>query len=246
MLSSQRHGATRRAVLVPLLLVASVVLAGCFSITSQTTSQVNVVGDLVVTTELCARLAAPVGDGTCESGLSQDTSGDNQFFIAHLVSDWVTAPATISATGTLGNLTFSSSPDFAAAIGARLPAGAGQRWIAYASPRQPKLTASTDYRMTTTSQLGVPSGSPSQLALATVTGWRIVRDGDAGAGVTALPIDRAVACDEVDPDQTNRPATSCGVSTLPALSRMAPRRPRTPTPSSSAPSRSRRPPRRWP
>ncbi len=41
----------------------------------------------MVTTELCASLAPPAGDGTCESGLSQDTNADNQFFVAHLVSD---------------------------------------------------------------------------------------------------------------------------------------------------------------
>lgn len=213
MRSSLLRGAIRRAVLVPVVLAASLVLAGCFSITGQSTSQVDVVGDLVVTTEMCTRTAPPLGSGTCEAGLGQDTNADNQFFVAHLVSDWVTAPATIQASGTLGALTLTASPQFAAAVGAKLSPGAGRKWIAYASTRQPKLVAGTDYRLTATARLGVPAGSASTMELATVTGWRVVRD--AGTGITALPIDRAINCDEVDPDDSGRMATSCAVSALP-------------------------------
>lgn len=213
MRSSLLRGAGRRAVLISAALLASLVLAGCFSITGQSTSQVDVVGDLVVTTELCARTTPPLGSGTCEAGLNQDTNADNQFLIAHLVSDWVTPPATIQATGTLGPLTLASSPQFAEAVGAKLSPGAGRKWIAYASTRQPKLLAGSDYRMTATTRLGVPAGSPATMALATVSGWRVVRD--AGAGITALPVDRAINCAEADPDDASRMTTSCAVSALP-------------------------------
>jgi hypothetical protein len=220
---SPKRGAVRRAVLVPFVLIASLVLAGCFTITNQSTSQLDVVGDLVITTEMCT--PNPIGSGGCAAGLDQDSNADNQFFVAHLVSDWATAPATISWTGTLGNLTLTSSPEFAAALGAKLTAGPGQKWIAYASTRQPKLTAHTDYRMTASTRIGVPAGSPSTIALATVTGWRIVRDADAGAGITGLPIDRPISCDEPDPDDTNKPAASCAVSALPGTQPDSPTNP---------------------
>ena len=220
MLTRPMRRALRAAVLVPVSLLA-LFLAGCFTITGQTITQVGVVGDLVVTTDMCVTNPFPVG--TCEQGLSQDQTSDNQYFVAYLVDDWVTAPATISWSGKLGSLTLAKSDAYAAALGAGLAPGAGRHWVGYASGRQPLLLKGIETRMTATARLGVPVGSPTQLALATVTGSRLVRD--AGSGVTALPIDRPINCLEKDPDTPANNATYCTVSALPGTQPTTPATP---------------------
>jgi len=144
--------AFRAAVLVPVSLLA-LFLAGCFSITGQTTSQVGVVGDVVVTTEMC--VTNPFPPGPCEQGLSQDQAADDQYFVGYLVEDWVTAPATISWSGTLGSLSLARSDAYAAALATVLSPGTGRHWIGYASGRQPLLHQATDYRMTASARLGL-------------------------------------------------------------------------------------------
>jgi hypothetical protein len=209
---SLSRGTLQRAALVPLSMLA-LFLAGCFSITNQTTTQVDGVGDLVVTTETCAQNPFPAGP--CEAGFSQDATADSQNFVAYVIDDWLVAPATISWNGTLGSFTLARSDAFANALAAKLSAGAGKRWVAYQSARMPRLHASTEYRMTAVARFGVPNAAPSTASLATATGWRMVRD--AASGVTAMPIDRPINCAEVDPEATAQPATTCAFSILPAV-----------------------------
>lgn len=196
-------------------------LSACFSITGQGTSQRDVIGDFVVATELCLLDSSAIGDGTCESGMPGNSDFDVQYFMGYLVSDFAGAPDEVRWTGGLGDHRFAPSAEYSAALAAQLPPPAGHRWAGYRSARMAPIVGGTDVRVTATAEFAIPASAPAELALATVHGWRPVREADplADPPQAALTIDRPIVCGDTAVGSDGAPTddgTACTVSSLPA------------------------------
>lgn len=196
--------------------VLAFVLAGCFTIQNHSVAQVDTIGDVVVTTYVCEiDPNAVIGQSTtpCQDGFAQAAPYDAQFFLAYVVPNGVTAPASVPWTGTLGSLSLTRNDAYADALAVGSPAPAGHRLISYASGRLPAVQAATEYSMTATARFGVSEDTPSTVGIAAITGQRFVRDAD--TGVTALPLDRAFDCEEKDPENTSQSVSWCSTSAAP-------------------------------
>ncbi len=187
---------------------AAAILAGCFTITGQTAVQEGDIGDVIVTTDMCFQ--AP-GTG-CESGLTQSTDGNVQYLIGYLVPTWAIEPASISFNGNAGNLTLARDVAYESALQGFAPAPLGLRWTGYTTTEQPAPPIETDWRQQAIARIGLPESAPGTLQLATVTGFRTIRD-SAGGTRTALPISRAYNCDETT---DSLPTTRCVLSGSPS------------------------------
>lgn len=197
----------RLLALIPAI-AAAAILAGCFSIVGQTTVQEGDIGDVIVTTDMC--FLAP-GTG-CESGLTQSTDGNIQYLVGYLVPTWAIEPASISFRGSAGNLTLGRDVAYESALQGFAPAPLGLRWVGYTTTEQPAPPVETDWRQQAVARIGVPDSAPASLQLATVTGWRVVRDDDGGKR-TPLSIKRAYNCDETT---DSLPSTRCVLSGSPS------------------------------
>lgn len=199
----------RALLLIPALLAAAA-LAGCFSIIGQTTVQEGDIGDVIVTTDMCLN----GGTAGCEAGLTETADGQIQYLIGYLIPTWAVEPPSISWRGDAGNLTLARSVDYESILQGFAPAPLGQRWVGYTTDARPAPPIETDQRMQAVARIGVPDSAPGTLQLATVTGWRLVRD-SAGGTRDPLPITRAYNCAETT-DGT--PSTRCILSGAPEQS----------------------------
>lgn len=202
----RRRPRRRLLALIPAF-AAAAVLAGCFTITGQTTVQEGDIGDVIITTDMC--LAGP--EGGCAGGLTQTTDGNVQYLIGYLVPTWAIEPASISFNGSAGNLALARDVAYESALQGFAPAPLGLRWTGYTTAEQPAPPIETDWRQQAIARIGVPESAPGTLQYATVTGWRVVRD-SAGGTRTALPISRAYNCDETT---DSLPSTRCILSGSP-------------------------------
>jgi hypothetical protein len=74
------------------LVLVAVFLSGCFVITSETTRQLDVIGDVEIATAACTT----AGPTSCPNGNSGPASFTN-YLIAYRIEDGVGAPDTITA-----------------------------------------------------------------------------------------------------------------------------------------------------
>ncbi|MEH3055140.1 MAG: hypothetical protein PGN13_14270 [Patulibacter minatonensis] len=201
-------GRRLRALVAVPVVVAAAALAGCFSITGETIVQDGEIGDVIVTTDMCLTMGA----SGCAGGLTDETRGDVQYLVGYLVPTWALEPATINWKGDLGNITVARSLPYENILQGFSPAPLGLHWVGYSTNAMTAPPPQTDLRMQATSRIGVPDAAPGTLSLATVTGFRLVRD-SAGGTRTALAEDRAYNCAEVT---DGLPTTQCILSGQPA------------------------------
>ena len=125
-------------------LVAAAALAGVATLASGCavvsgfgpTGQVNVIGDVEATVNVCAS-----GSPSCGNGFSGLTAidGSGQLLVGLRARDDVELPASLPRVGS-PPLTFAASPTYTAELHRLSPAAAGTRWAGYISPT---LTYST-------------------------------------------------------------------------------------------------------
>lgn len=144
-------------------LAAAVVLSACFVILSDTSAQLDVIGDVEVTTVGC------FSGGTCPGGNANSPSGPNpQALIAYRVPDGVTAPGSLQSQEGL-SLTRDSA--YEAELQSLEPAPAGQHWVGYRSE-----PATSVQNVTVKPRFGLPQGAEGEpfqgpFEYRTVTGY---------------------------------------------------------------------------
>lgn len=200
------------------LLAASVLLGGCFTIRSASLSQQDVIGPVQIRTELCLRSSAhpvePAPGLACRSGAPdattpESTDDDLQLFYAYLIDEDATAPESFTGNGALTGVTFTQHPDFAA----RLAERPGQtprfamKWVAYGSTRIPKLQNVTSPQEAILAPAFQPAAGATGFNARVVHGWRYVSDA-AGWELT-----RPVVCGDTYEGGSRKPATDCGDDT---------------------------------
>ncbi|MFT4036412.1 MAG: hypothetical protein QM679_12635 [Patulibacter sp.] len=200
-----------RALVAVSAALAAMALAGCFQIIGQSTVQQGDIGDLTVTTEMCLTN----GVAGCSAGLSDTlTDGDLQYLFGYLVPTWASEPAAVQWTGDAGDQTLARDVAYENILQGFAPAPLGLHWVGYSSGRRTPPPVGVDQRMRAVAQIGLPGDSaPGVLSLATVTGWRVVRD--ASGAKPALAIDRAYNCNETN---DGVPTTVCILSGEPVQS----------------------------
>ncbi|CAA9497421.1 MAG: hypothetical protein AVDCRST_MAG85-1556 [uncultured Solirubrobacteraceae bacterium] len=199
--------------LAPLAVLLALAGAGCVQITSETSEQLDLIGDVAVHTDLCAEgieiSARRVSEGDHEETgtCGMNDLGRAQLLVAYRVPDGAEPVEVRVGAG----LTLKPSPTYADALEARHPTGPGRRWVGYVSDARDfdagDLRASLDARFT------LPDGRPYRgpFPFRTVAGYREL-PGDAAPDA---PIDcaaKATDCDtgrdgagtEVDVDQATR------------------------------------------
>lgn len=121
---------TRTPLLAPLAAALALASAGCVQITGERAAQLDLIGDVALTTELCSegiegetrRDHEVRPSGTC--GIND--LGRAQLLLAHRV------PETAEPVGSPSGHALTLSASYAAALEAREPAGDDARWVAYA------------------------------------------------------------------------------------------------------------------
>jgi hypothetical protein len=148
--------------LILLLTLLAFTLSGCVAIIEESGRQLDEVGDVELTTVLCA---SELGQGTCPRGNSGELSSDGmyQLLLGHRIPLGVAPPE--SMTDADGLIAFARNPSFTAELDRLAPIApaAGQRWVGYVSAPfqyavgQSQSTATVVARM---ALLRVGDGSP--------------------------------------------------------------------------------------
>ena len=166
-------------------------LSGCFVIVSDSPSQQNVIGDVVVHTVACVSSTA-TGATCTDTGNSAENFGsasDGQLLIAYRVPDGYGAPAQVTSTSGSPQLVMDSNPSYVTQLTSLAPPPSGEHWVGYMS--QPLTPAPDDgsYVFDThftrpPAQNGVPPNAPFKYL--TVVGGRDI--------TSEFPVTRALDC----------------------------------------------------
>jgi hypothetical protein len=214
--SSRKRRAGRRAGAAAAAVTAAVVLSGCYGIAGQAGTQLDVVGDVDVTTSLCTH---PF-DGTSDAdGCVTDGApiGTSQLFYAYQVPDGVTAPASLTAGGSLATVSFTKDSEYAAIVQDQSPATDGTHWVSYRSsevPAQPNTPQRVDASVK--AHFGVAGLGDTPFTIRTVEAYRWTRPADEANGLAAWALDRPIVCGNPQPSyNSSTDATSCDESAWP-------------------------------
>jgi len=132
-----------------LVVACTLGFSGCVAVSSERARQVDEIGDLELTSVLCA--GSPDPQAGCPTGNTDEPAGSGNFQLLYAVRlpARATAPETVVAAD--GSITLSASATYTAEIHRLAAAPAGQRWAGYlsppfaydaaASPRQAELVA---------------------------------------------------------------------------------------------------------
>lgn len=195
--------------LLPLsaLLVA---LSGCVSIASESARQLDEVGDVELTTVICATQARNAVEGCPVDDEAQgSTPTAYQVLMAYRIPSQAAAPETVAASDV--ELRLSRSASYTAELQRLAPAPAGQQWVGYISPAfdysptQAEQSATIVARMMLVRDVnGAPFPSPFHFR--TIVGHRAVRDGDPNRPVTCgealeAPNDDGTTCMSYPPPE---------------------------------------------
>ena len=194
---------TRLALLVAL--AASLTLSGCVVIKSQSSSQLDGIGSVQITTTVCASDAAPsthpgCGDADVEGGdgngnSNQDAASDGarktQGFIGYRVPAGSSGPDSFTSVAG-GPLTFRRSSSYSSELQRLRPAPAGSQWIGYVSDPvdyDDPAPGAPATETTVAPRFSLPPGSggaPFQgpFRYRTVVGGRLVDSGNVGDPVS--------------------------------------------------------------
>lgn len=129
--------------LAPLIVLATLCLGGCVSISEESAKQLDEVGDAELTTVICST-ASPAGPPNCPGSNSGEvsTGGEYQVLIAYRLPAQSSPPESIASAEP--PLTFSRSASLSTELDRLAPIApeAGQRWVGYVS--QPFAYNATD------------------------------------------------------------------------------------------------------
>lgn len=202
------RGRRRKRLLLGLLTAIAVLAAmsGCVSIKSQSSSQLQVIGNVQLNTTICAsdknsdNAGYNPADASCQGNTPAKLGNSNadsanspmQVSLAYRVPNLAQAPSSFTSTNTSGppstpcggGVTFNQNAGLASAIEALSPAGSGMKWVAYYSTTQNFTTAGCQY-ISVAPQFGlgqsfgiIPFTGPFNYR--TVVGYRSVDDSSPG------------------------------------------------------------------
>ena len=200
-----RRRRPRRFLLGALIAAAlAVAMSGCAILKSVTSTQLNTIGSVQITSIICAgdTNSNNTGYNPADSACQGPTKGGNsngdavassyQISIAYRISSGVSAPSSFTSTNTSNppttpcgsGVVFNQSPGLQTALQGLSPAGSGKKWVAYYSTTQSYSTSGCQY-LTVAPQFGLPQGFgvvPFQgpVNYRTVVGWRQVNEGQPG------------------------------------------------------------------
>lgn len=160
-------------------LALAVALPGCVSIAEESARQLDEVGDVELTTVICAAQArnAP----TCPAGENSEISSgtDYQVLMGYRIPAQAVPPETVSATEL--PLTLSRNMSYSAELQRLAPAPAGQQWVGYVSPSMPYSPVQSEQSATMVARImlvrdatGAPFPTPFHYR--TIVGHRQSRD----------------------------------------------------------------------
>ena len=134
----------RHFLIIAAVAVLASALSGCVIIESQSSTQLNGIGSVQITTTACASdtdsnatPARPACQGPSKGGNSNidASSGATQLLIAYRIPTAATPPDSITTVNPSGGsaFTFNNSPTFTAELTSALPPGTGRQWVGYLS-----------------------------------------------------------------------------------------------------------------
>ena len=184
--------------LAGLVVVAAFAFTGCVEIKSDTAGQRDDIGDVVVTTQICAsQIGSPCAYTNTYSRNIADTG---ELLVAYRVPDGVTPPAEISVAGGDFSLRLPANASYATSLTTASPPAPGYKWVGYKSTDIPKELQGGGAPQTVTARFALVrggDGSPyaePQFAWRTVVGYR--QDPDLARDVTcATPPHQSVLRD---------------------------------------------------
>jgi len=195
----------RRFLLGALIAAAlAVAMSGCALLKSTTSTQLNTIGKVQITSIICAgdtnsnNTGYSPADSACQGSTkggnsNGDAVGSNyQISIAYRISSGVSAPSSFTSTNTSNppttpcgsGVVFNQSAGLATALQGLSPAGSGKKWVAYYSTTQSYTTSGCQY-LTVAPQFTLPQGflvAPFQgpVNYRTIVGWRQVNESQPG------------------------------------------------------------------
>ena len=165
--------------LLPILSLLAVAFSGCVSIAAESARQLDEVGDVELTTVICA--SQPRNAPSCPANESGEISSgtDYQVLIGYRIPSHASPPETVAASDV--PLTLSRSASYAAELQRLSPAPAGQQWVGYLSPAFPYDPSQAEQSATVVARMmlvrddnGAPFRSPFRYR--TIVGHRQARD----------------------------------------------------------------------
>jgi WxL domain surface cell wall-binding len=181
----------------------AVAMSGCAVFKSNSSSQLNTIGNVQITSVICASdtnsndTGYVPADSSCQGGTHGGVTGDAangnyQISIAYKVSSATTAPSSFTSTNTSsppttpcgGGVTFNQNAGLASAFQSLSPAGSGKKWVAYYSTTQTYGTSTCQY-LTVAPQFALNqafavAAFQGPLTYRPVVGWRQVNDSVSG------------------------------------------------------------------
>jgi hypothetical protein len=179
-------------------------MSGCALLKSTTSTQLNTIGKVQITSILCAgdTNSNNAGYSPTDSACQGSTKGGNyngdavngnyQISIAYRISNGVSAPSSFTSTNTSNppttpcgsGVVFNQNAGLATALQGLSPAGSGKKWVAYYSTVQNYTTGGCQY-LTVAPQFTLPQGFgivPFQgpVNYRTIVGWRQVNESQPG------------------------------------------------------------------
>jgi hypothetical protein len=213
----------RRVVAVLLAVAMVALMSGCALLKSVSSSQLNTIGNVQITTTICAgdvnsnNTGYSPADSACQgSGKGGNSSGNGnggdalngtyQISLAYKIPSASTPPASFTSTNTSnppttpcgGGITFNENSGLETAIQNLSPAGSGKKWAAYYSTTQSYTNAGCQY-ITVSPQFTLNQGFgvvafQGPFTYRTIVGWRQV--------------------DESTPGNTSSRAATCGGTSI--------------------------------
>ena len=138
---------TKSLLAIVAAIAAALAMSGCVLIESQSSAQLDGIGDVQITTTACASdtdsnatPARPACQGAGKGGNGNNDTSDQQtqLLLAYRIPTGVTPPDTITTIDPGGGsaFTFSPSPSYVSQLNSALPPGAGRKWAGYISTTQ--------------------------------------------------------------------------------------------------------------
>jgi hypothetical protein len=211
---NERGRRLRRFVLAALgAAIVAAAMSGCALIKSNSSSQLNTIGKVQITTVICAgdtnsnNAGFVPADSACQGSTKggniggDAANGSYQISLAYRISSASTAPASFTSTNTSSppttpcgsGVTFNQNAGLASAIEALSPAGSGKKWVAYYSTTQTYSTAGCQYLTVspqfTLNQAFAVVAFQGPYTYRPIVGWRQVND-----SVTGDSSSRAATC----------------------------------------------------
>jgi hypothetical protein len=184
--------------------VVAVAMSGCALIKSNSSTQLNTIGKVQITSVICAgdtnsnNTGYSPADTSCQGSTKggningDAANGNYQISMAYKIPNATTAPTSFTSTNTSnppttpcgGGIVFNQNAGLANAIEALSPAGTGKKWVAYYSTTQSYSTSSCQY-LTVSPQFTLNQGFgvvafQGPFTYRPVVGWRQVNDSVSG------------------------------------------------------------------